>query len=168
MVLMFGDHTTIPYDMKDLIIYNFNSFKECGYYKLNLIPNGIQMLSDDENAEMQFDMFYAGYILNNDAIFMDMMKIIYPIYNGMNIYIMIDSYNTQYNFIIESLQKFIQSRYGLQIYNINDLDDLEYISDSNFNIYGVYNLDQDKDRMTYLEIQSNPSILTGLRVMDGV
>lgn len=126
-------------------IFNLTSSKE-GLYRINLIPPfGDQLYSKD------FDMLYANYLLQNDNAFLELMeKIVYPLYNGKSVYITVSSCLDEFDYISESLQKFIQARYGIVSNNINDIEDLNYLQESNFSIDGLYNLDIDKERFSVM------------------
>lgn len=65
-----------------LHILNLSSYKE-GIEKLFLLPptNGVLPFKD----EKEFDIAYANYIMNNDYTFMELMKIIIPLY-GIELY----------------------------------------------------------------------------------
>lgn len=146
-MLIFGDYDClVPRD--NMVILNLNSFLE-GYERLNLLPPfGL------EYGDKDFDMKYAEYILTNDNVFMELMKVIMSLYTGKDVYIL-SAKNNIYEFIAESLQKFIQQRYGYLANILNDMDDWEYVEESSFNIYGVYNLDIDKERFSYIYASYN-------------
>lgn len=127
-------------------IFNFSSLKE-GFSKLNLIQACNQIPYSIESKE--FDIEFAKLLLE-DNYFIDLMKIIIPIYYGKNIFLLIDN-NSNYSIVAESLQKFIQERYGLLSYIIYDAQDFldiynRAIDETEFSINGLYNLDIDKNR----------------------
>lgn len=160
MKLVFGEYdlitTAMVYD-NEWVILNFNSLKE-GFERLNLIIPFNVLNPSQEVYEKEYDIMYANYIMNNDIAFMELMKVIMSLYMGKNVYIISSSYSI-HDYISESLQKFLQSRYGLVSYIVNTSEDLEYVEESNFNIYGVANLDTDKERFTYICASANPDIL---------
>lgn len=131
-----------------LHILNLSSYKE-GIEKLNLLPptNGTLPFKD----EKEFDIAYANYIMSNDFTFMELMKIIIPIYEGKDVYIVV-SRSPYFDMITESLTKFIQVRYSIISQYVYDFDDLDFIDmDLSFtNIQGLYNLDVDKERFSRL------------------
>lgn len=151
MKLVFADYYCLTEDIvsdEEWLIMNLNSFIE-GFERLNLLPPfGL------EYGDKNFDMMYAEYIIQNDGPFIELMKIIMAIYSGKNV-IILSSKGNIYEFVAESLQKFIQQRYSLTSYVVNELDDWDYVEDTMFNIRGVYNLDIDKERFTYLYAQMN-------------
>ena len=159
MKLVFGDHTclyNLDKSKDNWVILNFNSYLE-GYDRVNLIvPTHNDIINPMENKN--FDIQYVNYILNNDYAFMEFMKIIMPLYMGANVFVLI-SKNDIFEYISESLQKFIQTRYGLIPSVINEPGDLEYVEDTSFNIFGVANLDIDKERYTLLYVNQHPELV---------
>lgn len=152
-MLMYG------YDRDDIInisfsgdglIYNLASMRE-GFIKLNNLipPNNIGVFTDRD-----FDIVYANYIMNNDAVFTEFFQIIYNLYIGKDVLII---YSPTYEWtenILESLLKLIQQRYGYNAVRIDSDEDYIYArNDCIFSFapgYGIYNLDIDKDRFSYL------------------
>lgn len=153
-MLVFGPYscTKKMYDLnQSTIFFNLTSLKE-GFERLNLIPPSIQnMYLNDKN----FDLLYANYILQNDAVFYEMMKIVYSIYSGNTVYILTSTDLQECDFVAESLQKFIQSRYGIISNNVNSEEDLDFLSECNFSMNGLYNLDIDKERFAGLYVAKN-------------
>lgn len=131
---------------KNLAVLNLTSLIE-GYEKLDLVPP----YGTGYNDEKVFDMNYANYIMNDDAKFLNFMKIMFPIFDGMDVYILISN-NPMFEFISDSLQKFIQQRYGYISNIISSQEDWECVQDSNFTLNGIYNFDIDKER--FLSIYS--------------
>ena len=116
---------------------------------VNLIP---PVKVSDYRDEKEFDIMYANYIINNDNAFIDLMKIIYDEYDSGNIdpiCILVERDEIR-DCLTESLIKFIQQRYGINSYLINTVEDREYREPSSFDITGLYNLDQDKERFVLL------------------
>lgn len=144
---MYGDGMVI----KDILqipntkVYNFSSLKE-GFVRLNLLPPHTL----GSNSEYEFDVNYMNYILGNDLIFMNFMVIILEIYNGNNVYLLVS--NDEWSqLLIDSLMKLIQQRYGINGVQVETMEDFYYAKDDSFADYGIINLDQDKERYTYLD-----------------
>lgn len=125
-------------------VYNFSSLNEW-YTKLNLLPPR----EFGWEYDYTFDMRYAEYIMCNDIVFFDLMMIVFSLYQGEDIFILIDD-NPMLEPMNDSLFKFIQQRYGYNSYRINSLTDFLYSDDSNFTEFGLQNLDLDKDRLSYM------------------
>lgn len=131
-------------------VYNLTSMKE-GYTRLNNLipPNSLGKLTGRD-----FDLAYADYILGNDMVFIEFFHIIYSLYIGTDVYIVVSENDWSEN-LLESLLKLIQQRYGYNACKIDSLEDYVYFSISaqipEFNIYfGIKNLDMDKERYTYI------------------
>lgn len=153
-MLLFGEYKNLLIYKNDMIVFNLSSLIE-GYERVNLLPPynmQINMVDDK-----QFDIAYANFILNDENAFYDFMKIIMSLYNGLNVYILVGGNEGMYDFLTESLQKFIQSRYGIISYVINDISDWDSIVEdrSTFSLNGLYTMDIDKERFTYLFAKYN-------------
>lgn len=151
-MLMYGPDTNTVLSLKfsgQGVVYNLTSLKE-GYTNLRLLlpPNAIGKFTSRD-----FDIAYANYIMNNDAVFAEFFQIIYNLYIGLDVFIIYSDHSWSED-ILESLLKLIQQRYGYNGVKIES--DEDYIYASNNTIcdfapgYGVYNLDQDKERFKYL------------------
>ena len=92
-----------------------------------------------------FDLMYMNYLLSDDIAFSQLMMIIYNLYIGVDVLIMIGETDIKY-MVAESLLKFIQQRYGYNGYIINEASDVEFLNEGSFTIQGLYNLDIDKER----------------------
>lgn len=132
------------------VVYNLSTMKE-GFNNLRLLipPNSIGRFTDRD-----FDIAYANYIIQNDNVFCEFFQIIYNLYLGIDVLILSAEDDWCEN-ILESLLKLIQQQYG---YNAVQIDsDEDYIYAKNNMItdfapfgYTLYNLDQDKERFSYL------------------
>lgn len=146
-MLMYGDANNI---ISTGNIYNMTSLRE-GYEKLPTLipPNDLGRFTGKE-----FDIAYANYIMSNDLAFSDFFKIIFSLYIGTDVYLIVSENDWSEN-LIESLLKFIQQRYGYTGIKINYIDDYIQATNSKFQpefnpYYGLQNLDIDKERFTYL------------------
>lgn len=144
--------------VKNAITYNLTSVLQYGN-KLDLFIAPQELFSYDSK---DFDVKYYNFVMENK--FMELMKIIMPLYYGKNVIILIsdDQYN---NIVSESLQKIIQQRYGILAYLIYEIEDLDMISidKSEFSIQGLYNLDIDKAK--YSDIMNSMYTLEQLEEM---
>ena len=131
------------------VMYNLSSMRE-GFISLQALipPNTIGRLTDRE-----FDIAYANYIMSNDTLFCIFFQIVYNLYIGKDVFIIVSTEDWSEN-LLESLLKLIQQRYGYNGVLINTEADYLYAATSmNFGFapgYGIYNLDQDKERFTTL------------------
>lgn len=134
---------------KKVFKFNLSSTLEEGDRLFKLIP---PFTVNEYNDEKEFDINYANYILNNDAAFVDMMKIVYLQYEHNNdavMYVLVD-FDDIRDTITESLIKLIQQRYGINSSIVKEYEDFDTLEDSDFDINGIFNLDQDKERYVLL------------------
>ena len=149
-------------------VFNIGSYRE-GFQMLRSLipPNELGKLSGRD-----FDLAYANYIMNNDIVFGEFFQIIYHLYIGVDVYLLISNDEWIEN-LIESLLKLIQQRYGYNAYrieNIDDITDVLFREPTNFAPgYGLFNLDQDKERYTYvvesLRMRGYPNKWTALWIL---
>ena len=131
------------------VMYNLSSMRE-GFISLQALipPNTIGRLTDRE-----FDIAYANYIMSNDTLFCIFFQIVYNLYIGKDVFIIVSTEDWSEN-LLESLLKLIQQRYGYNAVKIDSDDDYIYARNNMFfNFapgYGLYNLDQDKERFSHL------------------
>lgn len=108
-----------------------------------------------------FDFVYCQMLLESDYLFYEYFnKIIYPLYNGYNVYILCPENSRDdniYQMLMESFLKFIQQRYGYNGAQIYEEEDFNCINpdEMTFNINGLYNLDKDKERYSYMYTTNN-------------
>lgn len=152
-MLLVGDIKCLPKTDK-LIVLNLSSLAE-GFQRVHLVPS----IPAAYNNDKEFDIAYANYIFSNDWLFMEFMKIVYPLYDGYDAFLLVSRNEDTYDIITESLCKLIQQRYGYNYQLLNNIDDIDYYDDSNFSFQGIQTFDQDKERMTYLAVAQNPELL---------
>ena len=125
-------------------ILNFNSLNE-RYPRLHLMPP----LDLGPKSEYDFDMKYAAYLLNDPDAFIDLMQIMYPLYQGDDVFLLVDD-GPVMEMIVESFQKFIQQRYGYNSAYITCLEDLLNADDGDFSELGTLNMHDDRERLSYM------------------
>ena len=153
-MLLVGDVRCLPDSLEKFVVLNLSSLVE-GFPRVHLVPS----VSANYNDDKEFDIAYANYIFSNDNVFMEFMKIVYPLYDGCDVFLLVSRNENTHDIITESLCKLIQQRYGYNYQLLNFKDDIDYYDDSNFSIYGIQTFDADKERMTYLVVQQNPELL---------
>ena len=161
-MLIFGPSRVLKeLDDQSFKVLNLSSAYEYGYSINNVIPplyNGmpIDQLFNPEN-DKAFDLWFINYIFSpGSKAFVEFFSIIMHIYNGDNVFVLIDDTNEVFNIITESVIKIIQQRYGINSLLVADFADLSiYESEyTTFSIHGLYNFDQ--DRMRYaMELNLN-------------
>ena len=137
--------------MDNLNIYNYSSLKE-GLYRLNLMP---PMFDWSGCTEHDFDVWYANWLLTDPAAFYDLMRVMYDIYSGIDVYLCVSDV-PELQWINESFMKFLQQRYGINCFIINEPEDFLYAKDygSGFSIEGLGNFDIDKERMAEIAMMN--------------
>lgn len=149
-MLMFGSEEALGLSFKGKgYLYNLSSMRE-GYTRLSTLipPNELGRFTDRD-----FDIVYANYIMNNDQVFCEFFQIVYNLYLGYDVFILACNENWSEN-ILESLLKLIQQRYGYNAVRISSDEDYIYAVNNSVSDfapgYGIYNLDQDKERFVHL------------------
>lgn len=143
-MLMYGYAENIP-DTSNTLVFNLASMRE-GYPRLvELIPpNQIGRLEGRD-----FDMYYADYLMSYEPAFYKMFGLVLELFQSHDIYLIINEFDWCDN-LIQSLFKFIQSRYGYDGVRINNFEDYLYYKNNaifKFNPeFGLYNFDLDKER----------------------
>ena len=91
---------------------------------------------------VEFDMQYASAVLNNSELFGSLINIMLRAYEGYLVCILVqrDPYRDA---IMESLIKLIQQRYGYNCWIIEDVDDIEIMSEQMLPPNGLLTLDSD-------------------------
>lgn len=153
-MLLVGTVRCLPDNLDNIIVLNVSSLVE-GFQRVHLVPSIPTMYNNDK----EFDLAYANYIFSNDYVFMEFMKIVYPLYVGQDVFLLVTRNEDTHDIVTESLCKLIQQRYGYNYQLLNTKDDIDYYDDSNFSLTGIQTLGIDKERMTYLAVSQNPGIL---------
>lgn len=101
----------------------------------------------DYNNEREFDIQYMNYILSNERAFLNMMSVMWELYNGSNVCVLVSDKDEYRESLNESLIKFIQQRYGWNANIVKSIDDIEVLEDGDFSPSGILNFDEDKERV---------------------
>lgn len=104
-----------------------------------------------------FDQFYNDYLLNDDLAFMDMMKIMYSLYQSKNTILYYYDNDDQAECVAQ-LQRFIEDRYGIYpnyAFSSADIDN-NLLVETEFSIKGLHNIDIDKAR--YIDLVNGSPI----------
>lgn len=164
--LTFVDATSNP-SMVDIPLFNWVKtkceIKKCPVFrfyslimygmpveKLAPLPSVTQLLREshfgDSNTK-DFDIAYANQLLMNPSSFVDLMQIMGS-FQHVEETIILSNYTHPLVYpILDSLMKFIQQRYSIESYIVNDLMDINDFKVSNFGTdIGYQNLMQDLDR----------------------
>ena len=96
-----------------------------------------------------FDYWYWRMIEQKPNSFLDLMRIMIPVFNDPTLVVQIGIDESSYrNSIRESLIKYIQRRYGVVSYIVTTPEDFILINsdDTTFSIPGLFNMDEDLKR----------------------
>lgn len=155
-MIVFGNLDCIPSNTKgNFVIYNLLSIdSRAGVYQpIDILPSATQF---NYTYDKDFDLRYLEFIFSDDYYFYEFFsKIIYNVYLGYNVYIIIER-NDIFDNMVESIIKIIQQRYGYNSAIINDPEDIYYLNqDESFSLAGLPNLDMDKERYSMLYAAQN-------------
>ena len=130
----------LPFNTMGVYTFNISSYSESAPRLNALTPNRIDISDPGFYYEN-----YKNYILNNHDAFMQMMDIVYKLYNGSDVILLIGPDDMFRTIFKESVAKFIQDRYGYISNFVSDPDDLIFIVEGDFSVEGLHNLDIDKE-----------------------
>lgn len=143
MILMFADvrmYRYIPADY-DIITLGFTLDSEPSI--MSLTPKRVLPSEGDE----RFEEWYYKYILEYNDTFLDFMSIIYKLYQGRNVCVLVDyRFDEAY---VTAITKIIAKRYGIIASAVLEPSDLDSVSETSFSKIGLRVLDSDKASMSY-------------------
>lgn len=141
------DAVQYKFSNRKIIVLNLSSLYS-GYLnitnlltKISPINNSGMQISDFVNS-YEFDIQYASAIINDPELFESFINIMMRSYEGYIVCILVqrDPYRDA---IMESLIKLIQQRYGYNCWIVEDIEDIDIISEQMFLPNGLLILDQD-------------------------
>lgn len=160
MILLFSDVNLYRYIPEDYTVFTLG-FTINGEPSINTLTPKRLLYS---NSYEEFEEVYYKYIMEYNDTFLDFMNIIYELYKGNNVCIIID-YRFDEQFVT-ALSKIIAKRYGLISSLAIEYDDLYSISETSFSKIGLRVLDADKASMSYqlkaLELQ-DPRLMSSFK-----
>lgn len=139
-------------------VFRFFSILDYGYPLNGLIPSPqvISLLKESQFGDsdtLLFDKAYANQLLFSES-FIDFMKLLYRIQETDNTILITNYLNPNVTPIVDSLLKLIQQRYGLNVFIVNDIDDIDRFGISDFASWEGYSV--------YLEDVKRVAEMTGL------
>ena len=152
MIVFMDNPNMIPYvqsrfPRRNVIVINLSSLYS-GYIdatdlitKIAPINNTGLSIPEFVNS-VQFDVQYMYSVVNNPSLFYQLIRIVDFSYEG-NIVIVLVQRDPYRDAIMESLIKLIQQRYGYNCWVVEDLEDIDCITESTFTPMGLMTLDQD-------------------------
>lgn len=136
-----GDPTREEY-----VIFNLNSPVQCGVNLNYIFPTGYNNTQSPD--EFQYDMWICDYLNNSREGFTGLMNIMYNSYLGATVLCIIDDAPWSLP-QVESLIKYIQCRYGVEVNLINEFDDLAFVKPPVYTKLGRQTFNADKERFVY-------------------
>lgn len=134
----------LPFNTMGVYVFNISSFSECGVRLDALTPPRMDI--SDPNA---FILAYRDYVFNNHDAFMQLMDIVYKLYQGSDVILMVGPDDPFRTLLTEAISKVIQCRYGYISSFVNDLEDMNGLVEGEFTVEGLHYLDIDKE--TYMK-----------------
>ena len=144
MKISIGSIPNIPDNYK---VYNLSSVYQMGVSVHDLIPNPFGLNIDINSQE--FDVYVFNTIFANERLFAIFLQMVNDVFNGNDIYIMIDD-NVELKIALsESVIRIIQQRYGLEYSIVNTPEDFECVEETKFSFIGIQIFDQDNKRFMF-------------------
>lgn len=116
--------------------------------------NNTNMIMPEFVQSFEFDIQYSSALINNPNLFCKMLMILSATYEG-SIAIVLVQRDAYRDAIMESLIKFIQQRYGLISWIVEDLEDILCISETPFTPIGLMTLIKDLEKFDEMNGYNN-------------
>lgn len=130
------------------VVYNLNSPINYGYSLSYIFPSNYNLGTSQRLTEEMYDLWICDYLMNTKEGFTGLMNIMYSSYLGKTVICIID--NAPWSLPqVESLIKFIQCRYGVEVNLINEYEDLQCVKPPIFTQLGRQTFNADKERFVY-------------------
>lgn len=149
-------------------VFRFYSILMYGIELKNLYPSSytMQYLREShfgDSDTFEFDRAYAVQLLQAVPSFMDLMSVISSLESEEQVIVLVDYTHPNAIPIIDSLIKYIQERYSINVYIYNDIGDINVLDSSDFQTKeGYMNYVEDMNRYMNLQIHMNPSLMKGI------
>lgn len=132
---------SIPVTGGNCHVYNFSSlysgYEDATVFLTRAAPINDTGLSMPEFVESpQFDFKYAAYIMNDPQLFALLVQIVCESFNG-NLVVMLVQRDAYRDLFMESLIKLIQQRYGYQSWIVEDIEDIQAITEPIYTPMGL-------------------------------
>lgn len=132
---------------RSVMVYNLSSLYS-GYNSVTelitrIAPiNNTGMLMPEFIQSVEFDIQYANALVSDPVLFSKLLSIVSVSYEGYIVILLVerDSYRDA---VMESIIKFIQQRYGYNCWIVEDLEDIEYLKETNYTPAGLMALNED-------------------------
>lgn len=135
------------------VVYNVSS----NYVNSSIPQLNLMQLQGLDYTRSDIDQQFYNLVMNNDAYFCDLMKIVFPLYQGKDVALLVYRDDDCFDPFTETIGKLIQQRYGYNYQLLNKTDDWQPFDISSFNINGAFYLDQDIKRYIDIVAKNNPN-----------
>ena len=166
-LLLYARHKTYA---NEVMPYNFYSLAEYGVRLDDLFPKPLilELLKEELDGDgntLAFDQQYCKQILNDEPTFKAFMHMMCGILTVPEINVLSNYTNPLIMPILDSLIKFIQERYGIDSFIINEYDDIDELATSSF-----ASLEQQaiftKDCERYAKLSGKPIVMASQQEID--
>ena len=151
------DYIVLKSNMKNCPIFRYNTIIVLGTSLNNLtpLPNVMKLLQNsnfgDDNTR-DFDIAYANQLCSYQPSFIDIMQIMGSLQFSEETFLLCDIKHPNSINIIDSLMKFLQERYSINLFMIQDLIDIDNTKTTDFQSeegYQQFISDLDKYKTQY-------------------
>jgi len=125
-------YVTTKQQLDSVFIYRFYNLAMIGIPVDGLMPDRNMVIPimqkynyDGDDMTREVDIAYARQLLTNQNSFFDLMQIMEALMCGNHVIILSNYTHPNVYPIIDSLVKFIQERYSIETYIINDMMDID-------------------------------------------
>lgn len=148
---------------RESVMYNFSSLTQ-------LVPRLVYLFPafDPSVPREQLEYQYYQYLAFNENAFVELMQIMFPLYEGKDVFICISTgdVNVMTSWMNELLMGYIKDRYGYMPVIINESEDIIAFNESDFrfSLQGILNMDSDRER--YMQEMEEQRLKAGGRPYD--
>ena len=140
-MLVFGSIDALrTLDTNQYYVINFNTMNESISQLMYLNPYRNFQYNGNTNC-YEFDMWYVDYIANDPNAYREFINLMRIVYNGYNVWILVDfSVETATN-VVETLIKYILEQFGYIANVVHTPEDLCNLVEGSFNPIGIQTFD---------------------------
>lgn len=113
-----------------------------------------------------FDNLFVNRLLWDDNCFYEFMRIMIPLYQGKDVFLLVYNEPEVFAPITECITKLIQQRYGYNYQEVYDVDDYDDNFGGQFTTPGILQFDQDMKRVEGILATTNPKYFIDEKIDD--
>lgn len=162
MIIFGSPNAVLPVITNTFIVYNLSS----NLVNANIPKLNFQYIQNLDFSDKNIDQLFTDIIFNNDAYFIEFMRIIIALRDGYDVALLVYREEDLFDPFTETIGKLIQQRYGYNYQLLNEPEDFDEFDGSSFDINGTFMLDQDCKRYTDIMIQLDPKSFINERIDD--